>query len=309
MSRVMEREIITFENEADWLDMRLRDITSTDCAALFGQSPYKTIFSVYHTKKRALMNKFKENEYIKWGQRLERIIANGLAEEHGFKIEPMDEYIRIPELRIGSSFDFRIGKDTVFEIKNVSDRVFRSQWVFDKETALAPPHIELQVQHQLALSGYSSAYIGVLAGGNTSYLLRRDRNEEVIEEIFKRTAEFWRAFDAGEEPEPDLFGDHKSISELYSYAEPGTTGLSDDHLDSLVRRYREVSKQISGLDAEKKRLKSEMLMKIGSTERIDGGLFTISAATMPEAEVSYTRKPYRNFRINYRKEYDSLEDV
>lgn len=303
----MRREIIKFGKESDWLDMRMRDITSTDVAALFDKSPYKTIFSVYHTKKKNLMSTFKESEYVKWGQRLEAPIAEGIAAEHGFEIQPFKEYIRIPDLRIGSSFDYRIGDDVIFEIKNVSEKSFRESWVFDSETATAPAHIELQVQHQLAVSGLRCAYIGVLVGGNKSYLLRRDRNDGVIKEIFSRTAAFWEAFDSDKEPEPDLFRDHESIVSMYGKADAGTSDLSDDHMDGLARRYRDVSKQISVLDAEKKRIKSEMLISMGNTEKIVGLNFKIVASVVPEAEISYKRKEYRNLKITYGKEYDTLE--
>ena len=47
----------------------------------------------------------------------------------------------------------------------------------------APLHIEFQVQHQLLVSGYQTAYIAVLVGGNTLKLIKRERNEKVITSI------------------------------------------------------------------------------------------------------------------------------
>ena len=46
----MATEVIAFRSEQEWLDLRKKDITSTDVAALFNLSPYKTEFELYHEK-------------------------------------------------------------------------------------------------------------------------------------------------------------------------------------------------------------------------------------------------------------------
>src|SRR3990172_11795006 len=119
----MPVETIKPKNEAEWLSLRMKDITSTEISALFGISPYSTEFELWHRKKNKLYVDFEETERMTWGLRLQNAIAKGIAEDQGWKVRRMNEYIRIPELRIGASFDFSIeGKDIepgILEIKNV----------------------------------------------------------------------------------------------------------------------------------------------------------------------------------------------
>jgi len=131
----MNTETIIPANESEWLALRTKDITSTDVAALFGLSPYCTLFELWHRKKNLTSVDFEATEWVKWGQRLQDSIAAGVAEDNGWVIRRMSEYVRIPELRIGASFDFSIETEYerpsetfekgLLEIKNVDSLAFR----------------------------------------------------------------------------------------------------------------------------------------------------------------------------------------
>lgn len=297
----MKRDVHRFTNEADWLKMRLVDVTSTESCALLGASQYMTPYKLWYIKKNGIMGKRKVNERMSWGIRLQDTIAAGIAEDHGFNITKMDEYIRIPELRVGSSFDYKINDDTIFEIKNVSNDAFRNWWVFDDKDASAPPHIEIQVQHQLAVSGFKVAYIGALVGGNDAYLLRRERNEPLIAQIFERCAAFWESVDKNEMPEPDMFKDNEVIRDIYCHAEPGKVTLSNDGIDALAAEYNRTGEEIRKLERERTGLKSRLLMAVGDHEKVIGSDYTISANMVGPAHVSYDREGYRNFRVTFKR--------
>ena len=97
-------EIIPFTTEEAWLQARQRDVTSTESAALFGMSPYVTRYDLWHRKRSGTAPEFKTNDRMKWGNRLEAAIAHGIAEEQGWEIRPMKEYMRDPDARMGSSY-------------------------------------------------------------------------------------------------------------------------------------------------------------------------------------------------------------
>jgi putative phage-type endonuclease len=175
------------ESEDHWLALRTQDITSTEISALFNLSPYSTYFELWHRKKEAVVVRLEENERMKWGSRLESAIAEGIAEDHGWIVRRMDEYIRDKDMRIGASFDFsieewKVGTATpeyekgLLEIKNVDSLVFRDGWTQDEDGDLeAPAHIELQVQQQLLLTGRPVVHIGALVGGNKVQMIERQR--------------------------------------------------------------------------------------------------------------------------------------
>jgi len=104
----MIRQTITPDNEAHWLALRREDLTSTDIAALFGLSPRKTHFELWHEKKSGVCAEFQDNERMECGREFEPVVAKIVARRMDWTIRPMKEYMRIEGLRVGSSFDFRI---------------------------------------------------------------------------------------------------------------------------------------------------------------------------------------------------------
>jgi putative phage-type endonuclease len=270
----MTTEIITPRDEAHWLEMRRSDITSTESAALFGMSPYLTKFELFHRKRGALTADFKANARMVWGSRLESAIAAGIAEDNGWTIQPMKDYWRLPDSRIGSSFDFMItslGEPAHLEIKAVDFLAFRDGWQLEDEDEPAPPaHIELQVQHQMLVSGFSQSFIGVLVGGNTTHVIHRHRDEDVISAIRTRISEFWRDVDAGREPPAVMPEDAASVIRLNAHAEPGKLldASGDNELAALIAEYRQAKRDADNANEHAEVMKARILERIGDAEKV-----------------------------------------
>lgn len=303
----MTIEIIHPSDEAHWLSLRKQDVTSTEVAALFGISPYITAFELWHRKHDNLDVEFDVNERMKWGTRLQDSIAQGIADDNAWKIRRMTEYIRDPELRAGASFDFEfhsLGDDEgILEIKNVDSLAFKDGWLVDGDDVQAPPHIELQVQQQLMLSGRSAAYIGALIGGNRVVLIKREPDREVIQAIRKKIGEFWTSVCEHREPTPDFGRDSDFIARLYAFAEPGSVFNADDRVSKLAFAYKQAAQAVKEATEKKDAAKAEILTLVGSAEKVIGETFTISAGlTGPTRIEAYDRKGFRNFKISWKKE-------
>jgi putative phage-type endonuclease len=311
-------EIIPFTTEADWLAHRQRDVTSTESAALFGMSPYVTAFDLWHRKRSGTAPEFKQNDRMKWGNRLEAAIAHGIAEEQGWEIRPMKEYMRDPDARLGSSFDFVItslGEPVHLEIKNVDYLAFRDGWIeHDDGSIEAPEHIEMQVQHQMAVSGFKRAFIGAFIGGNRGVVIERERDEDVIRAIRHRVAEFWRTVDAGQEPEPVMPDDAQTLIRMNQYAQPGKVldASSDEEIARLVDEYRQANAAKKNAEEDAEVAKARLLEAIGDAEKVLLPGYTISASMIADTPptlitdemVGQTyggRKGYRNLRITAKK--------
>lgn len=323
-------ETIHPETEEEWLKLRTKDITSSEVAALFGMSSYITEFELYHRKKEGKVVVQEEEEWTKWGKRLQDTIAAGVAEDQNWKIRKMTEYMRDSELRMGASFDFSIESvqpavkeipngtteithreaslvypnTGLLEIKNVFNMIFKDQWLEDEEGNLeAPPHIELQVQHQLAVSGRSFAYIAALVGGNQLQLIKRLPNEAIIAEMKARVKKFWERVDAGTPPPVDLNRDAGFISSLYGYAEPGTVydARDMDVFRDLCVKYKELGDAAKEAESQREAIKTRLLMEIGSSEKVLGDGFTISAGVVGPCDIAFTRSGFRLFKVNWKK--------
>lgn len=310
----MDRQTIPFTDENTWLAERARDITSTDCAALFDMSPYCTRFELFHRKRTGEYSTIGENERMTWGKRLQDSIARGVASDHGWTVSRLDDYVRLPDERIGSSFDFQVlgvsrhpvfnnpvhepDEDAILECKNVDSLEFRNGWIETDFGLEAPPHIELQVAHQLLVSGLSRAYIAALVGGNRVVLLERNADDVIAQRILDEAAKFWREG----EPEPTFPADAGFIAKLYGYSTAGKVIDADEEVASLFREYAGFRAQARAADDNADSAKARILMRIRDAERVNHSEFTLSAKVVKGAHIEYDRAEYRGFKLTTRKQ-------
>lgn len=285
----------------------MKDVTSTEVPALLGLSPWLTPFELYHRKTQGVLVEMEDNERMRWGRRLQNAIAEGIAEDQNWSIKHLGwTYARIPELRIGASFDSEVTdrevsfSTSLLEVKNVDGLAFKEGWlVHEDDTVEAPLHIELQVQTQLLLSSCKTAYIGALVGGNHAVLIKRVRDEAVQGRIIEEVVKFWKSVKEGTPPAPDFHKDYEFIKQLYSSVQKGKilTDVEEQEWLPLAKRYAELGKTMKVLEEDRNAVKAELMVKTGDAEKVQGKGFSISAGIVKTAPVAYERPDYRNFRI------------
>lgn len=242
---------IKVRDEAHWHELRSRHIGSSEVAALFNESRFKTAFELYHEKKGSIeADDLRDNERVVLGQFLEPGIAQVFAHLHDLKIRKVHRYIVHDTIRgLGGSLDFEAlweGKWIPFEVKMTDYSVWKVEWTITNDqnastsqimTAVEPPlDYDLQVQHQLLLTGAKVALIGVLAGGTAPYLCLRARHEPVVELIQTRVERFWNDFANDIAPPISSGDDLAAVRKLYAEAssEPVADLRNHDIEDDLV---------------------------------------------------------------------------
>lgn len=307
------RETITFASEAEWLALRKQDITSTEAAGLFDAGSYvnsRTFYELYNIKSGLLDPKpFKDNDRSKWGNRLESAIAAGIAEDLGLIVEPFKCYMRIPELRMGSSFDFKIvgladgfdGDQTardmfkehghgILEIKNVDALQFKRNWIEDGETIEATLQIEMQAQWQMEVADLNWAIIAPLVGGNTPKIIYRLRDHEAGQAIREKAAELWQRVAAGNPPPPDYTKDGDTIARLYVNNNGNEIDLSENsRLIALCAEHSAAGVAEKSAKGRKDAAKAEILTIIESNKTVHAGAFKITAGTNKEVYKAFDR--------------------
>lgn len=322
------------ENDAAWHGFRALDVTSTESSALFGLSPYATHFSLWHQKKEGAIVEFQSNERMDWGNDLQDSIALSFGRRYGVKVVRITEYMRIPDSRMGASFDFEIvGIDHsvmtvsddvlrtrltnngpgILEIKNVDRSIFLDKWIkriSDEERAgglkapIEPPgHIDIQLQHQLHIRENSWGAIGVLVGGNNGRLLVRDRDVAVGHGLERRINEFWRSISECTTPEPVYPDDAEVVAALYKTSTDRVfDGRGNDALDSAIAAYSDALARENLAKEDKIVARAKALMIIGDAERAYSDRFTISAKEVGPTHVeAFDRKGYRGWRVTAKK--------
>ena len=308
---------IPITNKQDWLENRLLDVTSTEVSALFNVNPYQTEFELYNQKKDKVVINIEDNDRMAWGRRLEDSIAQGCAESQGWDVEPFDVYLSNKNTRMGSSFDYKIvgqGSLGIMEVKNVDSMVYRTKWVDDGNGHIeAPPHIEMQLQHQLHVANVSWGCIAALVGGNTQKLIVRARNKEVGEMLETKVKEFWERVKSGTAPNIDYLRDSEyMIKKLYNDADAGTICMADEDMDKLVDDYNTINRDCKGLERQKDAIKAKILEKSGGASKIVSDYGTINCGMTKGSQGKYItqdmvgtyinpKKGFRQFRFNQPK--------
>ena len=316
----MTQEIIAIENEGQWLAERTKDVTSTEVSALYGLSPYTTEFELFHQKRDGIVIRIPENDRMKWGKRLEAPIAHGVAEDMGWNIAKLDVYMRDVEARIGSSFDFEIKSRSdgrgILEIKNVAELQYKRKWIDDGNGNIeAPEHIEMQIQHQMEVSGYEWCALVVLVGGNSPKVVYRQRDREIGADIRRTVDGFWKRVADDNPPSADYTRDAEFIGQLYSQVRTGEVfdATGDAEIARLVQQYQDAARVASEVTALKDAYKAQLIERIGTAEKVIGAWGSINCSRTNDSLGTLItpdmvgqsiggRKGYRQFRINLKKE-------
>ena len=272
-------QIITPDSHEHWLQLKSQDITSTEISALFGISPYSTLFEMWHQKKAGEVVNIESNERMLWGNRLEDAIAQGIAEDLDIKVRPLKTYHRHDSVKgMGSSFDYEIYDHPdgpgLFEIKNVDYLVYRDKWDDDE----APPHIESQHQHQLEVNDYNWGIIGCLVSGNTMNYIKRERNRAVGAAMRKKVEEFWISIVENKPPEPNFETDAAFVISLYGESNDWLIDVSDDEdMAQLIETFYDLNIKVKDLSELKEQTKAKILSTVqGGAKKITCGNFSIS---------------------------------
>ena len=304
-------------DKQSWLENRLLDITSTEVSALFNLCPYKTELELYYEKKDKVVLNIDDNERMMWGRHLEDSIALGFADKYKMKVEQFDVYMRDPETRMGSSFDYKIVSEEepmILEIKNVDAMAYRKNWIEHDEENIEPPeHIALQLQHQLEITGYNVGYIVALVGGNTMKVVRSEKDPRIAKLIRGKVENFWERIKLGVPPDIDYTRDSQYvIKNLYNQANAGVVLEADEDMDKLVDDYYAINKEYVSLGKTRDSIKAQILEKSQNASKIVSKYGTINCGMTKGSQGKYItqdmvgtyinpRRAFRQFKFNQPK--------
>lgn len=271
-------------DRAEWLALRQQYVGASEVAALFGvQADYQlSHYALWHVK-RGIAPPPVDGPRVTWGKRLEEVVAAAVAEEHSAIVQP-GRYAVADGCQAGASLDFEFIADPigefpgpgVLETKNVDWMIHRRQWT-DGEP---PPHILLQLQHQLLCTGWAWGAVAALVGGNDLRLYRYAARPRLLADIRRRVDAFW----ASTEPPPADGSDGASHVLAALYPTP-----VDDSLDMRdSNEWPEAVQQFIDAAAAKKdateqydEARNRVAALLGNYRRGWGGGYSVSTAITP----------------------------
>ena len=180
----------------DWLAVRKQGIGSSDAAAAVGLNPYKSQLELWleKTGRDASLPKIDpqdEESPAYWGNVLEPIVAWHYSKRSGNRVRRINAVLQHPDPALPwmlANIDREvIGADEVqiLECKTAGLNGARL-W---KEGV--PEYVQLQVMHQLAVTGKQAADVAVLLGGQHLEIHRIERDESMIARLIDLERLFW----------------------------------------------------------------------------------------------------------------------
>lgn len=299
--------IIEPKSREEWLGLRTQDVTSTEVPALYGESPYMTEFELYHHKLNKTYSEIDDNDRMKWGRRLQDVIAAGIAEDNGWQVKPLTCYARHSTQRgMGSSFDYEVrfedGVYGIMECKAVDFLQHRDNWIEDGENSEAPIHIEFQLQHQLEVLDRPRGVIAALVSGNKPIVIKRERDYEMGKKFCERVEEFWQDIEVCNAPPIDYNRDSELLKKLFLNTVPRTEVLTGNNRAEFLCSEYMIAQQIEKTGATRKEAAgNELLTILNDAEKGIVGQYRINAATINRAGFSVEPCQYRNMRITKKK--------
>lgn len=223
---------------------------SSTTPAIMGFDRFKTPYRLWEEFTDPLKRPdLSDNEAVEAGIELEDGIAKWAAKKWGFEIEHRPNRIIHPKVPCMQAHvdRFVVGSRGVLEIKNrglQAKKYYGDEPVADEELDdldRVQPSEALQVQHQLAVTGYEVAYLAVLIGGQKLLRFTIRRDDAIIDEIEAACIDFWKHVLDGTPPEPKTVDD---ANRRWPQHSPG--------------KYVEVSPQLEGFLRERHELKERI---------------------------------------------------
>ncbi|KWV80509.1 YqaJ-like viral recombinase domain protein [Pseudomonas fluorescens] len=180
----------------DWLAVRKQGIGSSDAAAAVGLNPYKSQLELWLEKtgrdtSLPKLDPLDEESPAYWGNILEPIVAAHYSKRSGRRVRRINAVLQHPDPKLAwmlANIDREvIGADDVqiLECKTAGINGARL-W---KEGV--PEYVQLQVMHQLAVTGKQAADVAVLLGGQHLEIHRIERDESMIARLIDLERLFW----------------------------------------------------------------------------------------------------------------------
>jgi len=250
----------------DWLEYRRMGIGGSDASVCCGVNRYKSPVELWMEKTGQLPDS-EAGEPAYWGTLLESLVRDEFTKRTGIEVIPVKQILQSEEHPFmlanldGLCIHPNYGA-CVFEAKTTS-AYLSEKW---KDGAIPDEYI-LQIMHYMAVTGAKGAYIAVLIGGNNFKWKFIERDDELIEIMIRREAEFWHHVQ--ELVPPPLDGSDASVkflSERFPDSIPSSKIELPAEAAVLITQYEAACEELERLTGQKQEAENLLKQMLGENE-------------------------------------------
>ncbi|KVK77172.1 YqaJ viral recombinase family nuclease [Burkholderia sp. MSMB1498] len=267
----------------DWLAVRRTGIGGSDAAAAVGLSPYISPLELWLEKTgradglpRPDPDDTASPTY--WGTLLEPIVAAVYTKQTGNRVRRVNAVLRHPSIPFMLA---NIDREVV-GARDVSILECKTAGEFGARLwhAGVPEYVQIQVQHQLAVTGKTAAHVAVLLCGQALEVHRIERDDALIGRLVELEARFWRFVESDTPPPPD---GSESADRALRHLYPGNGGTVDFTDD------RSLSSAFADLVAVRAEIESRQTIEAQLKQTIAQAMGDATRAVFETGEVSFKR--------------------
>lgn len=267
----------------DWLAVRRTGIGGSDAAAAVGLNPYMSPLELWLDKTGRAdglpgPDPDDTTSPTYWGTLLEPIVAASYTKQTGNKVRRVNTVLRHPTIPFMlANLDREIvgARDVqILECKTAGEfgaRLWRNG---------VPEYVELQVQHQLAVTGKTAAHVAVLLCGQALEVFRIERDEGLIARLVELEERFWRFVETDTPPPAD---GSESADRALRHLYPGHGGRVD-----FTRDVR-LSSTFADLVAVRAEIEARQTVEAQLKQTIQQAMGDATRAMFETGEVSFKR--------------------
>ncbi|MDE1963678.1 MAG: YqaJ viral recombinase family protein [Xanthomonadaceae bacterium] len=252
-----------------WLDVRRNGIGSSDAAAAVGLCPYKSQLELWMEKTgRTPPEDVRpgQDDPRYWGTLLEPMVAAAYQERTGRKVRKLNAVLQHP------TFPYMLA-NIDREIVGVLDvQVLECKTAGEFGARLwkdgVPEYVQLQVQHQLAVTGKAAADVAVLLCGQQLEIHRIERDDDIIARLVVLETRFWEYVEKDIEPPADgSESAAKALRQLYRGNDTRVDFTGDEDLGRAFDALATLREELAAMEDEAESLKQVIQQAMGDASK------------------------------------------
>lgn len=189
-----------------WLEVRKGGIGSSDAAAAVGLHPYKSQLQLWLEKTGRdgglpVVDPSDDRSPMYWGTLLEPIVAAHYTRRTGHRVRRVNAVLQHPEHPwMRANLDREVVGEPQVQILECKTAGIHGARLWREGV---PEYVQLQVMHQLAVTGKQAADVAVLIGGQELQVFRIERDAAMIAQLIALEQQFWGYVERDQAPPAD----------------------------------------------------------------------------------------------------------
>lgn len=260
----------------DWLAVRKQGIGSSDAASAIGLNPYKSQLELWLEKTNRdgglpKADPHDEESPLYWGNILEPIVAAHYTRRTGNRVRRINAVLQHPDPSLPwmlANIDREVTGVPDVQILECKTAGINGARLWKEGV---PEYVQLQVHHQLAVTGKQTADVAVLLGGQHLEIHRIERDEALIARLIELERQFWHFVETDTPPPADGSNSaDTALRCLYPEDKGQTLDFKDErNLSASFADLLAVRQSIAEQEKLEAQLKQSLQQAMGEASRAD----------------------------------------